>query len=339
LFWVALIVGVTALSALVAGAWEAADPWAAIERFYRVEGAEVTERVPPAWLGPLLVFALFWFELVSGADRDPFWVVGAIVGYSLYSFLFRASFGDKWALADPLSILFGFAGRSAPLRLSTDGLSYKGPLRGLEQEEPMPIGLYASVFALLGATTFDNLSETVGWSDFLATSGLDALPTMLVETVALAVLGLPFLATFMAAVWVAHRWIGRSRTVGDIGRYFGWSLIPIGVAYVLAHNTPLIITGVPELVRAISDPFERGWNLLGTADAFHTFVASPKVVWFLEIAFIVIGHVIAVMAAHRAAVRLADSHEAAVKSQYALTVLMSAYTITTLWLLAQPLVS
>ena len=339
LFWVALIVGVTALSALVAGAWEAADPWAAIERFYRVEGAEVTERVPPAWLGPLLVFALFWFELVSGADRDPFWVVGAIVGYSLYSFLFRASFGDKWALADPLSILFGFAGRSAPLRLSADGLSYKGPLRGLEQEEPMPIGLYASVFALLGATTFDNLSETVGWSDFLATSGLDALPTMLVETVALAVLGLPFLATFMAAVWVAHRWIGRSRTVGDIGRYFGWSLIPIGVAYVLAHNTPLIITGVPELVRAISDPFERGWNLLGTADAFHTFVASPKVVWFLEIAFIVIGHVIAVMAAHRAAVRLADSHEAAVKSQYALTVLMSAYTITTLWLLAQPLVS
>jgi hypothetical protein len=111
------------------------------------------------------------------------------------------------------------------------------------------------------------------------------------------------------------------------------------VAYVLAHNTPLLITGVPELVRAISDPFERGWNLLGTADAFRTFVASPKVVWFLEIAFIVIGHVVAVMGAHRAAVRLADSHEAAVKSQYALTVLMSAYTITTLWLLAQPLVS
>ena len=76
----------------------------------------------------------------------------------------------------------------------------------------------------------------------------------------------------------------------------------------------------------------------GLATAFEDFVASPKLVWFLEIAFIVIGHIVAVMAAHRIAVRLADSHRAAVNSQYALTVLMSVYTITTLWLLAQPLV-
>jgi hypothetical protein len=173
----------------------------------------------------------------------------------------------------------------------------------------------------------------------LQATNLDAIPVMLRETLALAVLTLPFVATFMAAVWVAHRSIGRDRTVGNTGRYLGWSLIPIGVAYVLAHNAPLLITGVPQLIRALSDPFERGWNLLGTAHSFEGFAASPKLVWFLEIAFIVTGHIVAVMAAHRAAVRLADSHRAAVNSQYALTVLMSVYTITTLWLLAQPLVS
>ncbi|MGH2755505.1 MAG: hypothetical protein ACRDLB_13890 [Actinomycetota bacterium] len=338
IFWVAFIIGVTALSAIVAGVWAAANPWATIERFYRIGDTDVTPRTPPAWLGPVLVYALFWFELASGADRDPFWVVAALIGYSLYSFTCRAAFGPRWDLADPLAILFGFAERSAPLRLGEDGVFYKGPLRGLEQTEPMPVGLYASVFVLLGATTFDNLSETVGWGNFLMSTGLDGLPTLLRDTVALAVLALPFLVTFMAAVWIAHRWIDRSKPLMHMARYLGWSLIPIGVAYVLAHNTPLLITGVPELVRALSDPFDRGWNLIGTSDAFLGFAASPKLVWFLEIAFIVIGHIVAVMAAHRAAVRLSASHEAAVNSQYALTVLMSGYTITTLWLLAQPLV-
>jgi hypothetical protein len=339
IFWVAFIVGVTALGALVSGVWKASDPWAALESFYRIEGTETTPRVPPWWLGPLLVFALFWFELVSGVGFDSFWVVAVLIGYSLYSLTCRSAFGERWQTADPLSILFGFAGTPAPFRLGEDGFFYKGPLRGLERAEPMPLALYTSVFVLLGATTFDNLSETVGWTDFIDASGLDALPTMLRETLALLVLTLPFVATFMGAVWIAHKWIGRDRSVPHVARYLGWSLIPIGVAYVLAHNTPLLITGVPQLLRALSDPFDRGWNLLGTAHVFEGFAASPKLVWFLEIAFIVIGHIVAVMAAHRAAVRLAGSHRAAVNSQYALTVLMSLYTITTLWLLAQPLVS
>ena len=338
IFWVAFIVGVTALSALVAGVWEASDPWATIDRFYRIEGSETTPRTPPWWLGPLLVFGLFWFELVSGVGFESFWVVAVLVGYSVYSLTCRAAFGEDWRTADPLSILFGFAGTSAPLRLGDDGLFYKGPLRGLEQPGMMPLSLYASVFILLGATTFDNLSETIGWTKFVDSSGLDLLPMMLRETLSLMALTLPFLGSFFGATWIAHRWIGRDRSVPAMARHFGWSLIPIGVASVLAHNPPLLITGVPQLLRALSDPFERGWNLLGTASALEDFVASPKLVWFLEIGFIVVGHIVAVMAAHRIAVRLADSHRAAVNSQYALTVLMSVYTITTLWLLAQPLV-
>jgi hypothetical protein len=124
----------------------------------------------------------------------------------------------------------------------------------------------------------------------------------------------------------------------DAARAFGWSLVPIGIAYVLAHNAPLLITGVPQLVRALSDPFEYGWNLFGTGDLWSGFSASPQLVWYLEIALIVGGHVLGVLTAHRTAVRVAGSHAAAVRSQYALTALMSVYTIATLWLLAQPLV-
>ncbi|MGH2747082.1 MAG: hypothetical protein ACRDKB_04050, partial [Actinomycetota bacterium] len=122
-------------------------------------------------------------------------------------------------------------------------------------------------------------------------------------------------------------------------RRFGWSLIPIAIAYVLAHNAPLLIIGIPQLVRELSDPFALGWNLFGTANAFGGFVPSARLVWFLEIVIIVGGHILGVLSAHRIAVSLGTSRRAAVRSQYALTGLMSFFTVTTLWLLAQPLVA
>lgn len=339
-FWVGLIVGTTALSALMAGLWEQADPWASIERFYRLEEAEDKPLGAPWWVGPALLFLLFWFELVSGVGFTAFWVVVALIGYSIFSFTLRSRLGEeRWSLVDPLAILFGFAARIAPLRITRDGVFHKGVLRDLEAETPMPKALFAAVFVLLASTTLDNVKETVGWTSFRASTGLDAVPDKIVETVALAAFTLPFFLTFLAAVAVSRSWFGNGSDVRAAARRLGWSLIPIGVAYVLAHNAPLIMTGVPELLRELSDPFERGWNLLGTSHLFEGFLPSPKLVWFLEIALIVGGHIIGVLAAHRAAVQLAPDHRSAVKSQYALTALMSGYTIVTLWLLAQPLVT
>jgi hypothetical protein len=281
---------------------------------------------------------LFWFELVSEVGFDSFWIVVALVIYSLYVFTFRAGIGESWAEADPLSILFGFASRTSPVRVDDDGVYVRGLLGGLDEDRPMPLALYASVFILLASTTLDNIKETVGWGTFIASSGLEAIPEKIVNSVALLLFALPFFAAFMLAVWLAHRWTAQQMRVSEFGRRLGWSLIPIGVAYVLAHNASLIMTGGPQLIRTLSDPFARGWNLLGTANMFGNYVPSAKLVWFLEIALIVGGHIMGVIAAHRTAFRLAPSHRAAIRSELPLTVLMALFTITTLWLLAQPLV-
>lgn len=341
LFWVAGIVGITLLSAVMAGSWEAIDPWASIERFYRLEEAEDDETglTPSWWLGPLLVFVLFWFELASGVGFDSLWVTVALIVYTLFVFSLRARFGEHWERVDPLSIVFGFAARSAPLRLTPGGLFAKGFVSDLDDERPMPLALYASVFVMLGATTYDNLGETVGYSSFMRATDLRELPDVLPATLSLLVLIVPFWLTFMAAVLAARRWLGGRRSTQEVARYFGWALVPIAIAYVLAHNAPLVMTGFPELLRRFSDPIHQGWDLFGTSGALLSYVPSPRFVWFVEIFLIVGGHIVAVLAGHRIAVRLTTSSSAAVKSQYALTVLMTVYTITTLWLLAQPLVA
>ncbi|MGH2697769.1 MAG: hypothetical protein ACRDJL_01040 [Actinomycetota bacterium] len=344
LFWVCLIVGTVTLGVALAGSWERIDPWSTLERFYRTEEGRVNPSLQGRveslwWLAPLAIYLLFWFELVSGVGFDPFWIVAALLLYTVFVLSLRSSLGYVWNSVDPLAILFGFAERVAPLELRVDGLYYRGWIRGLDEERPMPRGLYAALFVLLASTTLDNVRETVGWSEFRNATGLGGTSDVLIDSVALGVFSLLFLLPFVTTVWVARRFIGTYVGFADMARRFGWSLIPIGVAYVLAHNAPLVLSGFPLILRGLSDPFAQGWNLLGTAGALQGFFPSPAVVWFIEIVIIVGGHILGVLAAHRCAVRLGRSHRAAVKSQYALTALMAIFTITTLWLLSQPLVT
>lgn len=339
LFWVGLIVGMMLVSSLVSGAWAAADPWGTLERIYRLEDASVPPRSAAWWVAPLGLYGLFWFELVSGVGFVDFWVVMVLIGYSLVVFTFRAALGGVWQQVDPLSVLFSFAGRLAPLKLEEGGLFAKSPIAELSPRSPMPLGLFTSVFVLLASTTFDNVSETVGWGTFLTSTGLVEVPPMVVNSVALALFSLLFLVPFFAAVKLAGVWFPAELSTGQVAARLGWSLVPIGVAYVLAHNTGLLFTGVPLLLRLLSDPFDFGWNLLGTAHLFEGFFVSPALVWFVEIGLIVGGHILGVLAAHRIAVSLAESHRDAVRSEYALTALMCVYTISTLWLLAQPLIA
>ncbi|MGH2735553.1 MAG: hypothetical protein ACRDKZ_08235 [Actinomycetota bacterium] len=340
LFWVGLIVGSLVLQAVVEGAWARSDPWIVMVRAVRSDDASGAGRELPWWVGPAGIYLLFWFELVFPGGFDAFWIVVALLIYSLFVLTLRPQTNDeRWAEADPLHILFGFAGRCAPFRVDDDGLYYRGALRGLDEPGPMPRALYWSVFVLLASTTLDNVRETVGWSELRGSVGLASAPDMLIDSIALAAFTLLFLAPFLATVWLAQRFVSSGLDFHGTARRFGWSLIPIGVAYVLAHNAPLVLTSIPLVLRGLSDPLGRGWNLLGTGNALQGFFPSPALVWFLEIALIVGGHILGVLAAHRTAVRLGRSHTEAVKSQYALTVLMSLFTITTLWLLSQPLVA
>lgn len=333
LFWVLLIMGTVLMSAIVGGIWERANPWATIESFYADEEARHEDgRELPWWVGPALLYGLFWFELVSGRGFDPVAILLVTAAYTVFALTFRSRANKTWHQADPLSILFGFASRSAPFAVDEAGtLVYRGPLSGLDVARAMPAALFASVFVLLASTTLDNLRETVEWTRFLETVGLEHANSKVVDSIALVALTLPFLLSFLAALAVSRRWMTDRLSMWDTARRFAWSLIPIGIAYVLAHNIPLLIIGIPELVDRIVDS-------LGV-DLLSRYEPSPRLVWFIEIVVVVGGHVLGVLSAHRVGLRLTENHRDAVKSHVALAVLMSLFTVSTLWLLSLPLVT
>jgi hypothetical protein len=78
----------------------------------------------------------------------------------------------------------------------------------------------------------------------------------------------------------------------------------------------------------MSDPFDLGWNLFGTADRsidYSLIAESTAWVWYTQVAAIVLGHVGGVVLAHDRA--LADfPRDRAVASQYVMLVLMVLLT-------------
>src|SRR5215216_35423 len=120
---------------------------------------------------------------------------------------------------------------------------------------------------------------------------------------------------------------------------YAFSLVPIAIAYQMAHYYTYLLVQGQMIVSLVSDPLGWGWNLFGTADfePRHGIVGAGFV-WYSQVALIVAGHVIAVYLAHSISLRLLRDPGRALRSQLPMLVLMVLYTMTSLWILAQPIV-
>jgi hypothetical protein len=88
-----------------------------------------------------------------------------------------------------------------------------------------------------------------------------------------------------------------------------------------------------------SDPFGLGWDLFGTTlHRIDIGIIDARTVWLVAVGAIVIGHIVATWLAHETALDIFPDSRAARLSQAPVLVLMVAYTMLSLWILAQPIV-
>jgi hypothetical protein len=124
-----------------------------------------------------------------------------------------------------------------------------------------------------------------------------------------------------------------------LGGWFVLTLVPIGIAYHLAHYHSLLLVGGQYAIPLLSDPLGYGWDLFGTALYRVDFsVVDAASIWYLSVGAIVIGHVVAVYLAHVMALRVYGDATTALRSQVPMLVLMVVYTMSSLWILSQPIV-
>ena len=110
--------------------------------------------------------------------------------------------------------------------------------------------------------------------------------------------------------------------------------MPIVAGYIIAHYLTLFIdVGTQTLARA-SDPFGKGWDILGTAavEPSYWFSYHPTVLATIKVLAVVIGHVAAAVLAHdRAIALLPRKHQ--ITGQLPLLAAMVTFTAGGLYLL------
>jgi hypothetical protein len=220
---------------------------------------------------------------------------------------------------------------------------------GLTFTEEVTLDRLVFVIFVLASVAYHSLVETQLWAELFTNIFIS-------RTVTLLALPLVFLAVYLGVMKLSQIFTGISLGFGKPGQLFGrdyapfreyipvrrlaaayvYTLVPIAIAYQVAHYYTYLLIQGRTIIRLLSDPFGWEWNLLGTAGyKIPTGSFDPTFVWYSQIAVIVAGHVVAIYLAHVVALRLLKNPVLAVRSQYPMLGLMVIYTIFSLWLLSQ----
>jgi hypothetical protein len=260
-------------------------------------------------------------------------VAVAALLYSVYVLDVMALSGRRTALAgaEAFTVYNDLISDISPIGDDGKGrLAWRGWLRALPAVRYRP-GLAAFVIAMIGTVTYDGLSRVTWWRDLVGGRADDYWLGTLALVATVAAVG----AGYYAASWVAVRIAADpTLTTRAVAASFAHTLVPIALAYAVAHYFTLILFEGQVLLFAASDPFGFGWDLFGTAnDAVNFTWVSPRTIWYIQVAAIVGGHVIAVTLAHDRALQVFP-RAAAVRTQYAMLGLMVGLTVLGLTLLA-----
>jgi hypothetical protein len=160
-----------------------------------------------------------------------------------------------------------------------------------------------------------------------------------VRTLGLLLVSVAFLLVFITfmelVIYLGRRSVDLKATVSA----FALTLVPIALVYNAAHNYSYVVVQSQGLIPLLNDPLQKGWHLWpAVANFTPTFaLAQASTVWYAQVVLIVLGHVVAVYLAHLRAGERFRTAQRALLSQYPMLLLMVMYTMTSLWILAQPI--
>lgn len=353
-FWLLVWVAVP-ISCGVIGDWtRPVNPFAALARAVDRPGLRRvvlgSEEVVtwPEWLGwwpaAALFFAMACGELVYNGDatRPGFTATGLLV-YALLSsvagfFVGAPTWTDR---GEVFSVLFATWGRLGWLRFGALGR------RGLGGGLRVPFAADASritfVLLLLVSVSFDGLLSTPAWKSFRTAIPLTGVPFELFETGAFAGLVLVAWCLFGGFAALVRRVGNLEGSTLTVLSGLLPSLLPIALGYLVAHNAEYIVINGQLFIPLLGNPAGIDGVHLLPAPFNDSYEINPNllpssVVWYAQVVLIVFVHIVAVVQAHRYLGHAARSQAAAQRGEWPWIVAMVGYTMTSLWLLAQPLV-
>jgi len=357
--FVTVWLGFPVLSVLLGNVFKMFNPWRAVGRavggaFEAIAGQRFAHAVYPErlgrWPAAIGLLAFVWLEIVYGVSGgvavglEPHSAAVAALLYSGYTLTMMAVFGvEEWCeRGEIFSVYFGMFSRLGAFSVRDGRLGRRRPLSGATSWATIP-GSTAVVLASIATTSFDGGQEGVfkggiekGY-DWLVEGGLEKTASLrLTDTFFIALcfagVALVYLAGVRGMASVKGAPPLRKLTPG-----FAHTLIPIAFAYLVAHYFSLFVfQEQAQFGYLLSDPLGNAHtDLFGTASWGIDFkVLSANAIWYVQVAALVIGHVVGLVLAHDRATAWWGDYRDAARSQYWMLAVMVAFTCFGLYLLS-----
>jgi hypothetical protein len=299
------------------------------------------------WPATVLFFLLVCGELIYNAYWTlPGSVALGIIEYALLTFVGAVVFGaEAWLeRGEVFSVLFGTWGRLGWYRFGAPGS--RGLLGGVwDTEFEATVSRVVFVLMLLVSISFDGLLSTPTWKNLrLSLPAQYQLGTWryeIAETIAFLIL--------LGIVWALFQ--GFAAAVARVGRLTRSplqalamllpSMLPIAFGYLAAHNADYLAINGQLLMPLLANPagFAHWPHLpypFNSTYVVNINLVPTSVIWYSEVVLIVAVHIAALIIAHRHLTRAIPDPRRARLSEWPWIAAMVAYTMSSLWLLAQP---
>ena len=317
ILWVFLWIGVPVLGLLFGDIYSKFNPL----NLFSLK----SDKPESVYFACILFIGLTWFELVWRKPGNPLNIAIVLITLFICVNLLRYFLKKSLIEVDPLLLLHYLYSKlklfnSRPyFRSLLDNIGNLAKLKGIEY----------FVLLMIGTVTYDGLRETTfRYNQFGSRTDDMGFSTMM-----FLIMNLGTILFYRFACFFAIKVGGSDLELNHVSNLFGHTMLPIAFAYHVTHYLTLLLFESQTFFYRFNDPIGIGMNILNVEEPTINYFIEPLVIWGIQVAVTLLGHMLSVVLAHDLAVKL-FGHQQSDKTQYIFLFITVALTLQALFVLS-----
>ena len=317
ILWVFLWIGVPTLGLLFGDVYAKFNP---------LNLVRISSNKPRSvYVSCFLFLGLTWFELVWREPGNPLNIASVFiilfVGVNLIRYFYKKSIIE----VDPLLLLHYLYSK---LKLFNSKPYFRSLINNIGNLAKLN-GIEYFILLMIGTVTYDGLRETTFWYNQFG----EQINNMWFSTIMFLSMNLGTIIFYRFACYFAIKVGGSELKLNEVSKLFGHTMLPIAFAYHITHYLTLLLFETQTFIYRLNDPIGTGLNLFNVQEPEINYFIEPIIIWGIQVAVTLLGHMLSVVLAHDLAVKL-FGHQQSDKTQYIFLFITVALTLQALFVLS-----
>ena len=317
ILWVFLWIGVPTLGLLFGDVYAKFNPL----NLLRIS----SNKPRSVYVSCFLFLGLTWFELVWREPGNPLNIASVFiilfVGVNLIRYFYKRSIIE----VDPLLLLHYLYSK---LKLFNSKPYFRSLINNIGNLAKLN-GIEYFILLMIGTVTYDGLRETTFWYNQFG----EQINNIWFSTIMFLSMNLGTIIFYRFACYFAIKVGGSELKLNEVSKLFGHTMLPIAFAYHITHYLTLLLFETQTFIYRLNDPLGTGLNLFNVQEPEINYFIEPIIIWGIQVAVTLLGHMLSVVLAHDLAVKL-FGHKQSDKTQYIFLFITVALTLQALFVLS-----